>query len=338
VSSNFGWDVSVAKKALIFGVSGQDGALLARHLLDLGYQVFGTSRDKEMSGFTNLVRVGILDRVQLYSASLTDFRSVLQVISDTVPDEIYNLAGQSSVALSFGQPVETLDSCIFGPLNILESIRLLKLDTRLYNACSSECFGNTTGMADEQTPFNPRSPYGVGKAAGFWTVANYREAYGLFACSGILFNHESPLRPRRFVTQKIVAGAADIAEKKSDHLKLGHLGIARDFGWAPEYVEAMAMMLRTDKPDDYVIATGQTDTLESFVAQAFDFFGLDWRNHVETDETLMRPNEIERSAGNPGKAHRVLGWQATVTIKDVVRKLAEGEIRYRGGDTSVPRA
>lgn len=328
----------MAQKALIFGISGQDGALLARHLLDIGYQVFGTSRDKEMSSFSNLTRIGVHDRVQLFSASLTDFRSVLQVISDVAPDEIYNLAGQSSVALSFGQPVETLDSCIFGPLNILESIRLLKLDARLYNACSSECFGNTVGMADEQTPFNPRSPYGVGKAAGFWTVANYREAYGLFACSGILFNHESPLRPRRFVTQKIVAGAADIAEKKADHLKLGSLGIARDFGWAPEYVEAMALMLRATTPEDYVIATGQTHTLENFVAQAFDYFGLDWRQHVQTDETLLRPTEILRSAGDPTKARNALGWQASVMMQDVVRKLAESELRYRNGDTTIPRA
>jgi GDPmannose 4,6-dehydratase len=324
----------MTKKALIFGISGQDGALLARHLLERGYVVHGTSRDKELSTFTNLARVGIRECVRLHSASLTDFRSVLQVIADTTPSEIYNLAGQSSVGLSFGQPVETLDSSIFGPLNILESVRLLRLNARLYNACSSECFGNTEAVADEHTPFHPRSPYGVGKAAAFWTVANYREAYGLFACSGILFNHESPLRPRRFVTQKIVAGAADIAEKKIDHLKLGSLNVGRDFGWASEYVEAMAMMLQADQPDDYVIATGKTHSLESFVEETFTFFGLDWRRHVEMDETLMRPNEIMRSAGNPNKAKRVLGWEAKMVMKDVVHGLAESEVRRRRGDAS----
>jgi GDPmannose 4,6-dehydratase len=319
----------MTKKALIFGISGQDGALLAHHLLDLGYDVHGTSRDKDASSFANLVRVGVHERVNLYSASLTDFRSVLQVISDISPNEIYNLAGQSSVGLSFGQPVETLDSTIFGPLNILESMRVLKLSARLYNACSSECFGNTEGAATERTPFNPRSPYGVGKAAAFWTVANYREAYGLFACSGILFNHDSWLRPRRFVTRKIISGAADVAEKKTDRLELGNLNIARDFGWAPEYVEAMAMMLRADSPDDYVIATGQTHTLESFVNEAFAFFGLDWRQHIDVDQALLRPIDIMHSAGNPDKARRVLGWEAKVFMKEVVSRLADGEVRQR---------
>ncbi len=319
----------MTKKALIFGISGQDGALLAHYLLDLGYDVHGTSRDKDASSFANLVRVGVHERVRLYSASLTDFRSVLQVISDISPDEIYNLAGQSSVGLSFGQPVETLDSTIFGPLNILESMRVLKLNARVYNACSSECFGNTESAATECTPFNPRSPYGVGKAAAFWTVANYREAYGLFACSGILFNHDSWLRPRRFVTRKIIAGAADVAEKKTDRLKLGNLSIARDFGWAPEYVEAMAMMLRADSPDDYVIATGQTHTLESFVKEAFAFFGLDWRQHIDIDQGLLRPIDIMQSAGNPDRARRVLGWEAKVFMKEVVSRLADGELRQR---------
>jgi len=324
----------MTKRALIFGISGQDGALLARQLVDRGYEVHGTSRDKEVSAFGNLVAVGVRDRVKLYSASLTDFRSILQVVSDVMPDEIYNLAGQSSVGLSFGQPVETLDSTIFGPLNILETMRLLKLKTRLYNACSSECFGNTEGAANESTPFNPRSPYGVGKAAAFWTVANYREAYGLFACSGILFNHDSELRPRRFVTRKIVAGAADIAEKKADSLKLGNLAIARDFGWASEHVEAMTRMLSSTTPDDYVIATGQTNTLESFVAEAFAHFGLDWRAHVQISQELLRPTDILHSAGDPGKAKHVLGWEAKIRMKDVIRRLAESELRERHASRS----
>jgi GDPmannose 4,6-dehydratase len=325
----------MTKTALIFGISGQDGALLARHLLTRAYVIHGTSRDKELSNFENLARLGIRESVKLHSTSLTDFRSVLQAISDVKPSEIYNLAGQSSVGLSFGQPVETLDSNIFGPLNILESVRLLKLPTRFYNACSSECFGHTEAVADEHTSFHPRSPYGVAKAAAFWTVANYREAYGLFACSGILFNHESPLRPRRFVTQKIITGAADIAEKKTDYLKLGSLSVARDFGWAPEYVEAMAMMLHADRPDDYVIASGTTHSLEEFARESFSFFGLDWRRHIEIDETLERPNEIMRSAGNPEKAKRALGWNAKVNMKDLVYRLAAAEVRKRHGDSTL---
>jgi GDPmannose 4,6-dehydratase len=319
----------MTKRALIFGISGQDGAILARQLVDQGCEVHGTSRDKDVSAFGNLDAVGVRDRVKLYSASLTDFRSIFQVVSDSRPDEIYNLAGQSSVGLSFGQPVETLDSTIFGPLNILETIRLLKLKTRLYNACSSECFGNTEGAANECTPFNPRSPYGVGKAAAFWTVANYREAYGLFACSGVLFNHDSELRPRRFVTRKIVSGAADIAENKADSIELGNLKIARDFGWANEHVDAMMRMLRGATPDDYVIATGETNTLEQFVDEAFSYFGLDWRRHVKISEKLLRPTDIMHSAGDPGKAKRVLGWQAKIRMKGVVQRLAESELRDR---------
>jgi GDPmannose 4,6-dehydratase len=317
------------KRALIFGVSGQDGAYLSQHLLAGGYSVHGTSRDKEVTAFRNLHALGISDRVELHSASLTDFRSVLQVVSDVRPHEIYNLAGQSSVGLSFGQPVETLDSTIFGPLNILESLRLLRLDAKLYNACSSECFGNTGDVADETTPFRPRSPYGVGKATAFWTVANYREAYGLFACSGILFNHESPMRPRRFVTRKIISGAADIFQKKTDRLVLGNLSVSRDFGWAPEYVEAMALMLRTNEPNDYVIATGETYTLEDFVDRSFAHFGLNWRKHVEVDASLLRPTDIARSAANPTRAKEDLGWVAKVKMHDLVSRLAEHEMMER---------
>lgn len=325
------------KTALIFGVSGQDGAYLSERLLSEGYAVHGTSRDKELSSFSNLRELGIIERVHLHSASLTDFRSILQVISDVVPSEIYNLAGQSSVGLSFAQPVETLESTIFGPLNILECLRLLKLETRLYNACSSECFGNTEAIADENTPFQPRSPYGVGKAAAFWTIANYREAYGQFACSGILFNHESPLRPRRFVTQKIIIGAMEIAERQADSLKLGNLAVSRDFGWAPEYVEAMRLMLRNESPRDYVIATGETNTLEAFVAEAFAYFGLDWRKHVEIDDQLMRATDIRRSAGDPSKAKRELGWSAKVRMKEVVSRLAESALRTRHGTAGTIR-
>jgi GDPmannose 4,6-dehydratase len=316
--------------ALIFGIGGQDGSWLAELLVRHGYTVHGTSRDREASSFANLRRLGLLGRVRLHSAVLNDFRSVVQVIKEVRPDEIYNLAGQSSVGLSFEQPVETLDSIVHGTVNILEAIRFLGLDTRFYNASSSECFGNTeSGPAAEDHPFHPRSPYGVGKAAAYWAVANYRESYDLFACSGILFNHESPLRPARYVTQKIVRGAADIAERRTDRLRLGELSVARDWGWAPDYVDAMWRMLNHDRPEDFVIATGELHTLEEFVRLAFEGFGLDWRDHVETDPGLKRPADITHSVGDPGKAKRLLGWQAGTTMPGVVAKLVEAEIARR---------
>ncbi|MDQ7011289.1 MAG: GDP-mannose 4,6-dehydratase [Mariprofundaceae bacterium] len=314
------------KKALICGVSGQDGAWLARLLLDKGYEVHGTSRDAQAASFTGLTRLGIRERVQLSSMSLIDFRSVLTVLSRVQPDEIYNFAGQSSVGLSFQQPVETLESHATGTLNLLEVIRFLARPIRLYNACSGECFGDTGDQpADENTPFRPRSPYAVAKAAAFWEVANYRDAYGLYACNGILFNHESPLRPGRFVTRKIVAAACRIAAGSRERLVLGNLAIKRDWGWAPEYVGAMWHMLQQDAPDDYVIATGESHSLESFVSEAFARVGLDWKEHVDTDPALFRPSEIMAGCGNPAKAGEKLGWRAQYRMRDVVRMMVEAE-------------
>ena len=314
------------KKALICGISGQDGTYLAKLLLEKGYDVTGTSRDAQMSSFSNLQRLGIREQVKLTSMSLTDFRSVLQVLSKVQPDEIYNLAGQSSVGLSFEQPVETLDSITTGTLNILEAIRFIGSPIKLYNAGSSECFGDTNDRsADESTPFRPRSPYAVAKAAAFWEVANYREAYGLFACSGILYNHESPLRPQRFVTQKIVSAACRIAKGSKETLRLGNTSIKRDWGWAPEYVEAMYLMLQQDTPDDYTIATGESNTLEDFVAEAFACVNLDWRDRVTTDPSFYRPTDIAVGRGHPAKAREVLGWQAKYKMKDVVRMMVEAK-------------
>ena len=315
-----------SKTALIFGISGQDGGYLAELLLGKGYVVHGTSRDAELSPFANLKALGIRDRVTLHSAALTDFRSVVQCISRVSPDEIYNLGGQSSVGLSFQQPVETLDSISTGTLNMLEAIRFLDRPVRFYNAGSGESFGDTGGRAaDETTAFRPRSPYGVAKAAAFWEVANYREAYALFACSGVLFNHESPLRPARFVTRKIVSAAARIANGSGETLYLGNLSIRRDWGWAPEYVEAMWLMMQQDSADDYVIATGEVNSLEDFTAAAFAHFGLSWRDHVETDERLFRPTDIACGFGDAAKAAAVLGWRAETRMADVVRRMAEAE-------------
>ncbi|NJD38927.1 MAG: GDP-mannose 4,6-dehydratase [Geobacter sp.] len=307
------------KTALICGISGQDGAYLSKLLLEKGYCVHGTARDAQMANFCNLQRMGIRDHIFVHSMALNDFRSVLQILTKVRPDEIYNLAGQSSVGLSFDQPVETLESISVGTLNLLEAIRFIALPIKLYNAGSSECFGNTGGApADETTPFRPRSPYAVAKSTAFWEVANYREAYDLFVCTGILFNHESPLRPERFVTQKIVKAASRIAAGSSEKLCLGNISIARDWGWAPEYVGAMWLMLQQQQPDDYVIATGETNTLETFVAETFNCCGLDWHEHVITDPSLLRPSEIIVSCGNPGKASKNLGWKASITMKDIV--------------------
>ena len=317
---------SLQRSALICGISGQDGAYLSRHLLERGYRVAGTSRDEQMSGFGNLDRLGIRHRVELASMAINDFRSVLQVLARFKPDEIYNLAGQSSVGLSFEQPVETLESISVGTLNILEGIRFLNPEIRLYNASSSECFGDTGGSpADEQTPFRPRSPYAVAKAAAFWEVANYREAYGLFACSGLLFNHESPLRPERFVTQKIVRAACRIAAGSKERLQLGNLEIERDWGWAPEYVDAMWRMMLRDTAQDFVIATGQTHPLSAFVSEAFANAGLDWRDHVDSNPALMRPTELRISRADPSLSKSVLGWQAQTTMAEAARLMVEAE-------------
>ena len=313
------------KKALICGVSGQDGAYLARLLLNKGYAVYGSSRDAQMSSFRNLVRLGILDKINLESVAVNDFRSVLQALMKIQPDEVYNLAGQSSVGLSFQQPVETLESISVGTLNFLEAIRFAGRPIRFYNAGSSECFGDINNVADESTPFAPRSPYAVAKAAAFWEVANYREAYGLFACSGILFNHESPLRPERFVTKKIIATACRIAAGSPEKLHLGNIAIRRDWGWAPEYVEAMWLMLQQEKPNDFVVATGEINSLEEFVKTAFSAVHLNWRDHVVLDTGLLRPTELATGRGNPAKAFAKLGWQARYKMRDIVRMMVEAE-------------
>ena len=310
------------KKALIFGVSGQDGAYLAKLLLSQGYTVCGTSRDAQISSFKNLEQLKIRDRVQLESTALNDFRSVLQVLFKIQPDEVYNLAGQTSVGLSFEQPVETLESIAIGTLNILEAIRFIGSPIKFYNAASSEVFGDINGAAaDESTAFSPRSPYAVAKATAFWEVANYREAYGLFACSGILFNHDSPLRPERFVTQKVIASACRIAAGKQDKLYLGNVDIQRDWGWAEDYVEAMYLMLQQQQPDDYVIATGESYKLAEFIEIAFRLVDLDWRDYVISDKDLRRPTDIAVSRGNPQKAREQLGWQAQHKIADIVRMM-----------------
>lgn len=315
------------KTALICGVSGQDGAYLAKLLLSKGYQVYGGSRDAQMASGRNLAKLGIQHDVELTSISINDFRSVLQTLLKVKPDEVYNLAGQSSVGLSFEQPVETLESISVGTLNLLEAIRFSNLPVKFYNAGSSECFGDTGSIAaDETTPFRPRSPYGVAKAAAFWQVANYREAYQLQASTGILFNHESPLRPERFVTQKIVAAACRIAGGSKEILTLGNIDIARDWGWAPDYVEAMWLMLQQEQADDYVIATGQTTRLRDFIRVIFESVGLNWKDHVRIDASFFRPTDIAEGHANPSKALKHLGWGAQHKMEDVARLMVKESI------------
>lgn len=313
------------KTVLICGIGGQDGSLLAQLLLSKNYEVWGTSRDAQGRAFSNLTKLGIRDQVKLLSMVAEDFHSVFMAFKTSRPDEVYFLSGQSSVGLSFEQPAETMQSIALGTLNILEACRLLEYPVKVYHAGSSECFGDTGGApAMENTPFQPRSPYAVAKASAFWLVDNYREAYGLYACTGILFNHESPLRPERFVTQKIVGAARRIAAGSAETLRLGRLDISRDWGWAPEYVNAMWLMLQQTQPDDYIIATGETFPLEIFVEHAFTHFGLDWRAHVVQDPALFRPTDLLVSRADPSKAKKILGWSATTTTPEVVTRMIEG--------------
>jgi GDPmannose 4,6-dehydratase len=319
------------KRTLICGISGQDGAYLAKLLLDKGYEVIGTSRDAQIGSFGNLDRLGIREKIRLESMAPNDFRSVLQVVRRSAPDEIYNLAGQSSVGLSFDQPVETLESIAIGTINLLEAIRFVGTPIRFYGAGSSECFGDTVGLAaNEETPFRPRSPYAVAKSAAYWQVANYREAYGLFACTGILFNHESPLRPERFVTRKIIAAACRIASGHGERLKLGTTSIRRDWGWAPEYIDAMWRMLQADRADDFVIATGKNHSLAEFAEAAFGCFGLHWLDYTDIDENLFRPTDISEGRGDASKAARLLGWKARLGMHDIVREMIAAELKLHG--------
>jgi GDPmannose 4,6-dehydratase len=309
-------------KALIYGITGQDGAYLAKFLLKNGYEVWGVSRDSAVADFFKLQRLDILGKVKLISAALNDFRSVLSSLVTADPDEIYNLAGQSSVALSFEQPVEAMESITVGILNLLEAIRFSGKNIKLYNASSSECFGDLRDeRATEQTLFRPHSPYGVAKAAAHWEVVTYREAYSLFACNGILFNHESPLRPERFVTKG-----------SKEKIRLGNIEIVRDWGWAPEYVQAMWQILQQDEAEDFVIATGESHSLAEFVECAFGYVGLDHKQYIELDSALVRPREIQFSYADPSRAMRVLNWKATTKMQDVIEMILTAEI---GGDLGI---
>jgi GDPmannose 4,6-dehydratase len=319
----------MARRALITGITGQDGSYLAELLLAKKYEVHGVVR---RSSTENFERIGHLrDRVELHQADLLDQLSIIDVLRKAKPHEVYNLAAQSFVPTSWVQPVLTGEFTALGVTRMLEAIRLVDRKIRFYQASSSEMFGKVQETPQtERTPLYPRSPYGVAKVYGHWITINYRESYGLFACSGILFNHESPRRGKEFVTRKISHAVARIQRGLQKELRLGNLDARRDWGFAGDYVRAMWMMLRQAKPDDFVIATGEDHTVREFCRIAFDHVGLDWKRHVIVDPALFRPAEVNLLRGNPAKARRRLGWKPEVSFERLVRMMVDADLERLG--------
>jgi GDPmannose 4,6-dehydratase len=320
----------MAKRAIITGITGQDGSYLAEVLLENGYEVTGVVR---RSSSPNLWRIEhLLDRITLRPADLLDQLSLMRIVQDVRPHEFYNLAAMSFVPASWDQPLLTGDFNSQGVTRMLEAIRQVDASVRIYQASSSEMYGRVREVPQtELTPFYPRSPYGVSKVFAHYITVNYRESYGLFAVSGILFNHESPRRGLEFVTRKVTDGVARIKLGLSDHVSLGNLDAHRDWGFAGDYVRAMWQMLQQDRPDDYVIATGQSHSVRQLVETAFTHAGLDWQKYVRIDPTLLRPAEVDHLIGDASKAHRVLGWKPSVTFERLVGMMVDADIaRHRG--------
>jgi len=312
------------KTALICGIGGQDGSYLAKFLLEKNYQVIGTSRNPRAALTGNLAKLDIAQHIHCIPMESADSHSVTSAINLSKPDEVYYLAGESSVARSFTDPIGTFQNVTLGIIYLLEAVKQFEKPVRIFNAGSSDCFGDTSGLvADESTPFKPVSPYAIAKSSAYWLTSQYRQSYGIYACTGILFNHESPLRPAHFVTQKIVQAAKEIAAGRQSQLTLGRLDIARDWGWAPEYVEAMWLMLQQDFPQDFVIATGTTMTLMDFVEAAFKQVNLDWHSHVIQDPEFMRPTDILVSSANINRIAQSLGWRPSTVGTGVVEKMFE---------------
>ncbi|CAA7621663.1 GDP-mannose 4,6-dehydratase [Magnetospirillum sp. UT-4] len=310
-------------KALIIGVSGQDGAYLARHLAGLGMGVWGTSRRPAAEARDSLDRLGVAP--ELVRLDPADPAAVRALLADLRPDQIYLLSAQSSVSVSFERPAETIASIVAPTVAVLEAMRTDLPAARLFHAGSSECFGTVDAPCGPNSPFFPPSPYAVAKAAATWTVTNYRQAYGLFAVTGILFNHESPLHAPRYVSRKIVITAARIAGGSGERLSLGNLDVARDWGWAPEIVVGMQRMLGMERPEDLVIATGHTATLRAYLDEAFSSFGLDWRDHVDASAGLVRPTDVTCSMADVRRTTEVLDWRAETAMPGIVRRLIEHE-------------
>jgi len=317
------------RTALITGITGQDGSYLAELLLGKGYEVVGMVRRTSHDSYE---RIGhLLDRLHIVPADLLDQHSLTTVVRDAAPHEVYNLAAQSFVPISWSQPVLTGEFTALGVTRLLEAVRLAHAEARFYQASSSEMFGKAVETPQrETTPFYPRSPYGVAKVYGHWITVNYRESYGLYAVSGILFNHESPRRGLEFVTRKVTHGVARIAKGKATELRLGNLDAGRDWGFAGDYVEAMWRMLQQPAPEDFVIGTGETHTVRELCEIAFAHVGLDWRKHVTVDARLKRPAEVDVLLADPSKARRRLGWQPTVTFADLVRRMVQADLDRLG--------
>lgn len=320
------------KTALVTGITGQDGAYLAQFLLKKGYRVIGTYRRTSGLDTWRLKYVGIEKQVILECMDLEDLSNQIRVLQKYKPDEIYNLAAQSFVGVSFEQPILTGHVTGLGVTHLLESIRITLPTARFYQASTSEMFGKVQSVPQtESTPFYPRSPYGVAKLYAHWMTTNYRESYNLFACSGILFNHESPLRGLEFVTRKITDAVAQIKAGKLDQLVLGNMNAKRDWGFAKEYVEAMWLMLQQDEPQDFVVSSGETHQINDFVQLAFDYAGISqWRNYVVTSSEFERPNEVDILIGSPAKANEVLGWKSTTKIHELVAMMVEADLRRHG--------
>ena len=322
-------------KALITGITGQDGSYLAEFLIKQGYEVLGMVRRTSTINFDRIRH--FQDQVTLVQGDLLDQVSLLNILEEHKPDEVYNLAAQSFVPTSWTQPVLTGEFTALGVTRILDAVRLVNPKIRFYQASSSEMFGKVREVPQsEATPFYPRSPYGVAKVYGHWITINYRESYDLYACSGILFNHESPRRGLEFVTHKITNAVARIKLGLDSELRLGNLDARRDWGYAPDYVRAMWLMLQQDAPDDYVIATGETHSVQEFCEEAFRFVDLDWREYVVQDERFMRPAEVDMLVGDPTKAGETLGWEPSVTFGDLVRLMVEADIEALKRNARVP--
>ena len=316
----------MARRALITGITGQDGAYLAEFLLGKGYEVHGMVR---RSSTENFERIGPLrDRITLHQADLLDQLSIITLMREVRPQEVYNLAAQSFVPTSWLQPLLTGEFTALGVTRVLDAIRLVDPAIRFYQASSSEMFGEVQQEPqNEQTPFWPRSPYGVAKVYGHWITVNYRESYDIFACSGILFNHESPLRGKEFVTRKVSDAVARIKLGVQEKLRLGNLDAKRDWGYSGDYVQAMWMMLQQEQPDDYVVATGQQHSVRQLVELAFGHVGLDWQEYVEVDPMLLRPAEVNTLRGDAAKARKVLGWRPTVSFPELVRMMVDADLK-----------
>ena len=322
----------MAKKALVTGITGQDGSYLAELLLSKGYEVHGLIRRASSFNTSRLEPIYAdpheKTALKLHYGDLSDASALARLIGNIAPDEIYNLAAQSHVRVSFDGPEYTTDITATGAVRLLEAIRETGIQTKFYQASSSEMFGKAVEIPQrETTPFYPRSPYGCAKVYAYWITVNYRESYGLFACNGILFNHESPRRGETFVTRKITRAIAHIQAGLQDKLYLGNLDAKRDWGYAKEYVEAMWLMLQQDQPDDYVIATNETHSVREFLEAAFAHAGLDWRQHVEIDEHYFRPAEVDLLIGDYSKARQKLGWQPKTTFHELVKLMVDADIR-----------